>query len=289
MNDIFKKAAVQIYDRIGTSSAVVSQQARSGCTKLRSPRFAVGIPHYNRGFSIARPLRNLLNHPAVEEVVIVDDGSRESEYEALQEQVRLIDKAGRVKIHRRDENRGALLTKLECVEKCSADWVLVLDCDNTAFKSYLDKLAAVERLEPGIIYCASWAYPYFPFDGLAGAPIDFSKASELLRNGILKRTYLLNDGNYLVNSKRYSEVVSLIGHLSSDVVDVLVVNYLWLSKGGKLEVIPRTKYMHRVDPSSFWSQTAEASKKRLLEIYARMEGAVPWDEDFLHKLKSGLV
>jgi glycosyltransferase involved in cell wall biosynthesis len=222
-------------------------------------------------------------------VVIVDDGSRESEYEALREQVRLIDKAGKVNIYRRVENRGALLTKLECVEKCSSDWVLVLDSDNTAFTGYLDRLEALVPSDPSVIYCASCAYPYFQFDELSGMSIDFQKAHDLLKSGILKRKYLLNDGNYLVNRRRYLEVISLIGHLPSDVVDVLVVNYLWLSKGGKLEVIPGTKYMHRVDASSFWSQTAEASKKRLLEIYARMEGAVPWDEDFLQKLRSGVV
>ena len=72
-------------------------------------------------------------------------------------------------------------------------------------------------------------------------------------------------------------------------VDVLVVNYLWLSSGGKLQVIPRTKYMHRVDASSFWSRTAELSKKRLVEIYARMEVGILWDEEFLQKLRQGLV
>jgi hypothetical protein len=182
-----------------------------------------------------------------------------------------------------------MLSKLECVGKCSSDWVLLLDSDNTAFKGYLDRLAALDQLDPAVIYCADWAYPYFPFHELAGMTLDFKKSSKLLLSSVLKRNYLLNDGNYLVNRNRYSEVISSIGKLPSDVVDVLVVNYLWLSKGGKLEVIPGTKYMHRVDPSSFWSQTAEASKKRLLEIYARLEGGEPWDEAFLGKLRSGQV
>jgi len=285
----FLSWGVAAYDRWFCSSAAVAAQAASAIDKSAGFTLSVGIAHYNRGSLIARPLRNLLNHKRVSEVVIMDDGSHESEYEALREQVRLIDKAGRVKIHRRIENRGALLTKLECVEKCTSDWVLVLDSDNTAFTGYLDRLEALAPSDPSNIYCAAWAYPYFPFDELSGMSIDFQRACDLLQNGILKRKYLLNDGNYLVNRRRYSEVVSLIGHLPSDVVDVLVVNYLWLSKGGKLELVPETKYMHRVDPSSFWSRTADASKKRLLEIYARMEGEVPWDEDFLQKLRSGLV
>jgi len=278
---------VAAYDRWLCSPAPVARQASSAADPISEFTFSVGIAHYNRGSFIARPLRNLLNHPAVAEVVIVDDGSRVSEFNALQDQVRHIDKVGRVKIFRREENRGALLTKLECVEKCSSDWVLVLDSDNTAFIGYLDRLEALVPSDPSVIYCAAWAYPYFPFDELSGMSIDFQQASDLLRNGVLKRNYLLNDGNYLVNRRRYSEVVSEIGPLPSDVVDVLVVNYLWLSSGGKLQVIPKTKYMHRVDASSFWSRTAEASKKRLVEIYARIEEDILWDQEFLQKLKAG--
>jgi glycosyltransferase involved in cell wall biosynthesis len=285
----FLSWGVAAYDRWFCSTDAVATQSTSITNTVDGFTFSVGIAHHNRGSRIARPLRNLLNHPAVSEVVIVDDGSREIEYEALRQQVQRIDKVGRVKIHRRVENRGALLTKLECVEKCSSDWVLVLDSDNTAFKGYLDRLEALDRLDHDSIYCADWAYPYFSLQELSGLTLDFEKSSELLQSGVLKRNYLLNDGNYLVNRRKYSEVVSMIGKLPSDVVDVLVVNYLWLSKAGKLKVIPGAKYMHRVDPSSFWSRTAEESKKRLVEIYARMERAVPWDEDFWQKLKSGQV
>jgi len=284
-----KRQAIRLYDNIVATTAAVARQARLRVSKSPGFCFSVGIPHYNQGSFIARPLRNLLNNPAVSEVVIVDDGSNEVEFDELNKQVSKIDKRGKVKIFRREENRGAMLTKLECVERSTSDWVLVLDCDNTAFKGYLNRLAPLKNRCDDTIYCANWAFPYFPFHELSGMSIDFQQARDFLQNGILKRKYLLNDGNYLVNRRRYSEIVSLIGRLPSDVVDVLVVNYLWLSKGGKLEVIPGAKYMHRVNSSSFWSQTAEASKKRLLEIYARLEGAVPWDEDFLQKLRSGLV
>jgi glycosyltransferase involved in cell wall biosynthesis len=289
MTSHLDKAFAFLYDRVLTTRLAVNWQARNNRLESsgREKAFSVGIPHYNQGDLIARPLLNLLNHPAVSEVVIVDDGSREEEFAALIKWVNRIDQCGRVKIHRRDKNLGALFTKLECVEKCSSEWVLILDSDNTAFKGYLDRLGSLNPLDPDTIYCAAWAYPYFPFHELSGMNVDFQQAHALLQNGVLKRNYLLNDGNYLVNRRRYSEVVSAIGKLPSDVVDVLVVNYLWMSSGGKLQVIPKTKYMHRVDASSFWSRTAEASKKRLLEIYARIEEGVLWDEAFLQKLRAG--
>jgi len=149
-------------------------------------------------------------------------------------------------------------------------------------------MTGLEGPNPDVIYCASWAYPYFPFHELSGMQIDFQSARELLDNGVLKRNYLLNDGNYLVSRSKYSGLVSTIGKLPSDVVDVLVVNYLWLSAGGMLQVIPETQYMHRVDPSSFWSRTAEASKRRLTQIYKRIEAGIRFDEQFLRDLKAGL-
>jgi len=274
---------------MATTTAAIARQAKKKKAKDTCPQFGVGIPHYNHGLTIARPLRNLLNHPSVSEVVIVDDASEQSEFDQLCKTVKTIDFRGMVRIYRRELNQGALLTKLECVEKSQADWVLVLDCDNTAFKSYLDKLAAIEPKDPEIIYCASWAFPHFPFHSLVGAPINFLKASQLLRSGKLKKFYLLNDGNYLVNRTRYSRLISSIGKLPSDIADTLVANYLWLSSGGKLQVLPGTSYLHRVEENSFWSRTAEPSRKRLNHIYSRIQEGNLFDEKFLSDLKNSLI
>jgi glycosyltransferase involved in cell wall biosynthesis len=250
-------------------------------------RFSVGIPHYNRGKLIYRPLFNLLNHPAVDEVVIVDDGSRLEEYQSLKDFVDSLDCGNRVKIFRREENRGALLTKLECVERSSSEWVLVLDSDNTAFSSYLDALGGIQNPDPQIFYCASWAWPWFPFEGLGLEQIDFKRAEMLCRDGRLRKFYIINDGNYMVHRKSYSKNVLRIGQISSDVVDVMVVNYLWLSLGGKLEMVPERSYFHRVDASSFYKRTEDDSKRRLLEIFKRFESGECCGEKFLEDLRSG--
>jgi glycosyltransferase involved in cell wall biosynthesis len=182
-----------------------------------------------------------------------------------------LDCGSRVKIFRREENRGALLTKLECVQKCSSDWVLVLDSDNTAFRGYLDALESLTELNPKVFYCASWAFPFFPFHEFSGLEMTFVKACEWTRTGILKRVYIFNDGNYLVNRSAYMENVWNLGRVASDVADVMVVNYRWLSEGGSLSVLPNASYFHRVDASSFWNRTAEESKRRVSEIYSLLE------------------
>ena len=267
----FLERAAKFYDQFVCTAGAVRRQARKPRKVGTRLRFSVGIPHYNRGRLIYRPLFNLLNHPAVDEVVIVDDGSRLEEYQSLKDFVDSLDCGNRIKIFRREENRGALLTKLECVERSSSEWVLVLDSDNTAFSSYLDALAGIRNPDSQTFYCASWAWPWFPFQDFSGLRMDFESACKWTRSGALKRVYIFNDGNYLVNRKSYSEAVEGMGMITSDVADVMVVNYQWLSKGGSLEVLPGVSYFHRVDASSFWNQTAEESKKRVTEVYSFLE------------------
>lgn len=273
--------AARFYDsRICTLDNVRRQAeiARSG--GKAGLRFSVGIPHYNRGARIFRPLCNLLSHPAVAEVVIVDDGSSVAEYSALTECVRKIDISGRVKIHRREENRGALLTKLECAELSASEWVLILDSDNTAFTHFLDALAALEAPSPDTFYCAGWAFPHFPFHEFAGLKIGFDMAADLTVSGALRRIYIINDGNYLVHRDSYTRSVRQMGRVASDVADVMVVNYHWLSQGGCLRVLPGTSYFHRVDASSFWCRTEEESRRRVACIFSRFEAGNRWDEEF---------
>jgi len=252
-----------------------------------SDGFSVAIAHYNRSGRIHQPLLNLMGHPGVREVVIVDDGSRGEEYERLAEFVERLDGREFVKVHRREKNCGALISKMEAVERCESEWVLVLDSDNTAFWHYLDQLQAIPRRRDDTIYGAAWAFPFFPFHEFAGVSLDFTTACETARSGLLKKAYMINDGNYLVPRERYVRSAGRFAGLRSDVADVMLFNYLWLTEGGRLELIPGTSYFHRVDATSFWMQTKDASRARVLELFARMEGDLTCDEAYLTSLMSG--
>jgi glycosyltransferase involved in cell wall biosynthesis len=277
----------KFYDQFVCTAGAVRRQARKPRKVGTGLRFSVGIPHYNRGKLIYRPLFNLLNHPVVDEVVIVDDGSRLEEYQSLKDFVDSLDCGDRVKIFRRVENRGALLTKLECVERSSSEWVLVLDSDNTAFSSYLDALGGIRNPDPQMIYCASWAWPYFAFQDLGVDKIDFELACELVKSSLLKKIYLINDGNFLVHRQKHLFSIKEISNFEIEAADVMLVNYKWLSDGGSLKLLDNVSYFHRVDGSSFWSRTVEVSKKRVQEIFKRFEHGERCREDFLVGLRSG--
>ncbi len=277
--------AAKFYDQFVCTAEAVRRQARKPRMLGTGLRVSVGIPHYNRGKLIYRPLFNLLNHPAVDEVVIVDDGSREEEYQSLKDFVDSLDCGNRVKLFRRTENRRALLTKLECVERCSSAWVLVLDSDNTAFSSYLDALGGIQNPDPNVFYCASWAWPFFPFQDFSGLRMDFESACEWTRSGLLKRVYIFNDGNYLVNKMAYMASANQIGVIENDEADVALLNYSHLSNGGSLQIISKTSYFHRVHQQSRWLKNPLNSKKRISEIYMQLNKSKKFGSDFLGKIK----
>ena len=68
---------------------------------------------------------------------------------------------------------------------------------------------------------------------------------------------------------------------------IFLAVFAWLSLGGKLEMLPQSSYYHRVDSSSFYKQTEDDSKRRLLEIFKRFEHGEPCREEFLAGLRSG--
>ncbi len=265
------------YDSVVCRPASAARQGRS----KRKPRhsasgFGVVIPHYNRGASIHLPLFNLLDHPAVEEVVVFDDGSTSGQFEILCRNVRELDASGSVRVERRGTNRGAMATKIDAVAASQSEWVLVLDSDNTVFRNYLDELHDLPDRDPDAIYCSPFAFPYFSFRPFAGRKFSFEDCCALTRSGELRRVFIINDGNYLVHRDTYLRRISPLVGMGSDVADVMVANYKWLSDGGHLQVLDRGAYHHRIDASSFWMRTADESRDRVMTIFNLFEQGIPW-------------
>jgi len=194
----------------------------------------------------------------------------------VQRAIRKIPHAGKIQLYRREKNMGALKTKLECVQRATSSWVLVLDSDNTAFVNYLDALSSMVNPKYDTIYCASWAFPYFPFHELGKKVITFEEAGALSRNGLLKKIYIINDGNYLVPRNEYIRKVSEVTVADNHAADVMLVNYRWLSAGNRIQIIPSTSYMHRIERSSFWENTKEHSKAELLKLFTKLENGEKW-------------
>ena len=270
----------RLHDAIFCSRGRVRYQAACGQRIVpRTDGISVAIAHYNRGRLAHRPVCNLLNHDFVREVVFFDDGSRADELAHLKSFVKSLAAGDRLRVETRSQNLGAQATKLDAVEACLSEWVLVLDSDNTAFPGYLDALSLLRNKHPETIYCSPYAFPYFSFRPLAGRTLDFDACADLTRSGVLRRVLIINDGNYLVHRETYLQQISALRTLQSDVADVMLANYLWLSSGGVLKVLKNGVYHHRIDPSSFYLQTEEESRKRIMDLFSRFSCGQRWDSE----------
>lgn len=259
------------------------QAVRGSGTVPCSEAISVAISHYNRGRSAYRPLCNLLDNEFIREVVFFDDGSQPEELAGLGEFVASLGVGDKIRIEGRRDNRGAQTTKLDAIAACRCEWVLVLDSDNTVFRSYLHALRRIPARCSETIYGSPFAFPYFSFRPFAGRKLDFEACAELTRDGVLRRVLIINDGNYLVHRDTYLRRIGPLRALRSDVADVMLANYLWLSEGGFLQVLESGSYHHRIDGSSFWMRTAGESRERVMELFSRFAANSRWDEPFAEK------
>ena len=278
---------VGFYDAFICTPRRVYSKMSTGERRAGGLRFDVAIPHFNRGDSIHRPLANVVDHPAVSGIIVVDDGSDSENLELLERNLRELRTEKPVRLVRQTKNTGALRTKVRCAEESASDWVLILDSDNTAFWNFLSALQGITDPETQCFYCAAQAYPYYSFESVEGRKLDFAAMAGLAKDGVLGRTYILNDGNYLVNRQFYLECSRDLLGVSSDVADVILFNYRALSKGGALCVLPGTSYLHRIGPDGFYLSTKDASRQRVLEITRRIAQGSPFDDEFLLSLLRG--
>ena len=235
---------------------------------------SVAIPFYGNAKMGHLALFNILSDPRVREIVVLDDGSSPDELGKLRDKLAPFSK--KVRLFRRERNWGPFANKIQSVELCTSEWVILLDYDNTLTADYLDSLFKLERWEDDEIYCSAYAYPYFDFrKKLPGDFVDLETASTWLKERALIGPFL-NDGNYFLPRERYLETVKPFWKYSVLAADAMFSNYLWLSGGNKLTVLADSWYVHRVHANSAWAKQREHSRRNANIIKRRIrKGASP--------------
>lgn len=90
------------------------------------PCLAVVVPAYNEDATIANVLEQVLAQAPVQEIVVVDDASRDNTWEILQTVAR---RDRRVKLFRHEQNQGKGAALRTGFGKVSAPYVIVQDAD----------------------------------------------------------------------------------------------------------------------------------------------------------------
>ena len=182
------------------------------------------------------------------------------------------------------ENLGVFGNKLEAIARCGGDWVVNCDSDNTMDANYLDMVASLDK-KPNTWYCPSFARPEFDYRGLVGR-WDLASAQELLAMPLAECA--LNTGNQIVHRESFMKVFggyrgrrfdlmleeNYLGlsmperaehkwRLVFDAKDSFIFNMLWLSSGGKLEIVPGLEYDHYYTsgPESNYARAPEEKDK----------------------------
>ena len=233
---------------------------------------SVAIPFFNNAKMVHVALFNALNDPRIAEIVILDDGSNRDAFEELKE--RLMPFSQKVKLFRRDINWGAFANKIQVVELCSSDWIILLDYDNTLLPEYLNSIFNIGEWEETTIYCPGYAWPNFDFrEDLGGKTIDLSLASSMAKSETFNG-YFFNDGNYFLPREKFLGHIRPFWKYSVAASDVIFANYLWLSSNNTLTVLRDSKYIHRVHDGSTWLNNSEKSLQILKPIIKRIQDKI---------------
>ena len=220
---------------------------------------SIAIPFYNNARMAHVSLFNIISDSRVAEIIILDDGSSEVEFKKLAEKVKPFFQ--KVKLFRRDANWGALANKIQAVELCSSDWVVLLDYDNTLIPEYLDSIFQIKEWNQATIYCPGYAYPGFDFrDELGGQVLTLDAASLMAKSQNLNEAFF-NTGNYFLPRQKFIDCIKPFWKYSVAASDVIFANYLWLSLNNTLTVLRDLRYIHRVHGKSSWINSSEKSSQ----------------------------
>jgi hypothetical protein len=215
---------------------------------------------YNSSNYIIEQLKRdyfLLSDQLIDEIVIQDDYS--DDYIKLKEY-----SSDKIKVYQNSENLSPLLSRVNLVNNCKNDWVILMDSDNFLEKNCFDKVRGLE-LNNETTYCPDYARPNFGFKVFSDVLMDMNFVKQRIPN--LDMQIFLNVGNYLINKSNYLKVAEKIDKSFAHwAVDVIYFNYLWLSSGYKLFCIKDYEYDHTIRGDSYWMQIGEKSKEKLAEV-----------------------
>jgi len=249
-----------------------------------SRTISVAIPHYNGSRMAHVSLFNILNDPRISEIVFLDDGSKPEEFNKLKTKLKPFSQ--KVKLFRRDVNWGPFANKIQAVELCTSDWVIILDHDNTLLPEYLNTIFNLSEWEKTTIYCPGYAYPYFDCrESLGDKDIDLNTTSAMINSGEFNAfsfwTHLslfFNVGNYFLHRDSYVQYLKPFWDYSV-IADVIFANYLWLSSQNTLKVLRNARYIHRIHDKSTWLTNLQESKRVFRSIVKRLQAKLsPYSE-----------
>ena len=249
--------------------------------------FSIVIPTYNSTRYLFELLKSTLGLRYMNELIIVDDNSNESEFKKIKDICeRDLFKDLNIRIHQNDKNLGGFHNKLKGVTLSTNEVIYQIDSDNVLTKrtvKFLNKVENLNLISPGEIYFPSKINLFRRFKIIEN--ILFFRKNDVLFTK-KNQTLSINDVNVELkvdNNKKFKDrtlkSILNIGNplfLKSDYIkytkngfkedtDKLVacsiaLSYFYLINGGKIVFNRNINHYHRMRSDSAWNEGGEKSK-----------------------------
>ena len=215
---------------------------------------SIAIPTFNRYEMTVESFVKVLGVDEVKEVVIVDDCSTDGSYEKL---VEYFKDEPKVKVFRNEKNLDCYFNKKQAIEKCTGDWVILLDSDNLIDFGYLYSLFQILDWKKDTIYTPDFAMPSFSFQQFSGLLVTKGNVAKWIDEPMFE--VMMNAANYFVNRNEYLKVWD--GSIDPVTSDSIFTTYNWLNAGNKIQVVDGLHYQHRVHDGSHYQNNVHRTEK----------------------------
>jgi glycosyltransferase involved in cell wall biosynthesis len=210
-------------------------------------KISIAIPtHDDRLYWFGQTVRNLCNHPAISEIIIVDDASEQNIFDKIMNTTLPLNN---LQLYQNDKRLGVFKNKINAVLKCKEKWVALLDSDNVFNVDYID--AFLQCKEHYDINCPVKGLPAFDYSKYSGVAMTAKIAAGNVNDPAF--VMAINTGNYIVDRERFLSVLKPMYHSGVTVpycADVLWMNYHLLSAGQSMYFVPWMEYQHNDHPNS---------------------------------------
>lgn len=202
-------------------------------------QISICIPVFNRYEMLFKSFEQVIAHPNVGEIVIVDDVSDQDIWDCIK-----IGCLGekKIKLFRNEKNLGCFANKREAVSKAENEYVLILDSDNVVGMDYIDTIMS-QQWSPERILQPCFARPRFDFRKHNSLLVHKGNIRKYMSDGMFN--VMLNAMNYFVHRDRYLEAWD--NSIDPVTSDTIWQNYCWLRAGNSIYITPGLMYDHGVD------------------------------------------
>lgn len=232
-------------------------------------KISIAIPFYNTSRYLRQALKLGLQDDRVSEIVIVDDCSKQEEYEKLREITKPYSK---VKVCRNIMNVGELRNTYTAFCFCSNAWVITLHGDNYLLPEYIDAIYKIPIWQKDIIYCPAYGnHKGIDYRQFAGQCFHRYNIGEFFEEHPAVIGTFLNTGNNFGHRFSFLEIATRILDFPKKAYIDGVFNYEWLKSGHFLCVVEGMNYVHRMHKNSAWRVNKKHIKPAWDKIIKKLE------------------